>query len=244
MTAGAARDTLDSRVDRGPAPAGQPPGPGLGVCYASRLFPKRGVMSQKKLKVGVLGATGMVGQRFVALLENHPWFEVTLVAASANSAGPEVRRRREGALGARDRDPGRDRRPHREERVGHRRDRRRRSTSSSAPSTCPRTRRRSSRRTTRARETPVVSNNSAHRGTPDVPMMIPEVNPEHVGGHRGAAQAARHHARLHRGEAELLDPELRPGDPPAHGVRAEARSRSAPTRRSAARGRPSRAGRR
>ena len=44
-------------------------------------------MSQKKLKVGVLGATGMVGQRFLALLENHPWYEVTLVAASANSAG-------------------------------------------------------------------------------------------------------------------------------------------------------------
>src|SRR5262245_54278455 len=41
----------------------------------------------KKLKVGVLGATGMVGQRFVALLENHPWFEVTAVAASASSAG-------------------------------------------------------------------------------------------------------------------------------------------------------------
>jgi aspartate-semialdehyde dehydrogenase len=44
-------------------------------------------MSQKKLKVGVLGATGMVGQRFVSLLESHPWFEVTLVAASATSAG-------------------------------------------------------------------------------------------------------------------------------------------------------------
>ena len=44
-------------------------------------------MSQKKLRVGVLGATGMVGQRFLALLEHHPWYEVTLVAASANSAG-------------------------------------------------------------------------------------------------------------------------------------------------------------
>ena len=43
-------------------------------------------MSQK-LKVGVLGATGMVGQRFVALLASHPWFEVTLVAASPSSAG-------------------------------------------------------------------------------------------------------------------------------------------------------------
>lgn len=40
-----------------------------------------------KLKVGIIGATGMVGQRFVCLLENHPWFEVTVLAASKNSAG-------------------------------------------------------------------------------------------------------------------------------------------------------------
>ena len=42
---------------------------------------------KRKLKVGVLGATGMVGQRFIALLENHPWYEVTVVAASPRSAG-------------------------------------------------------------------------------------------------------------------------------------------------------------
>ena len=36
----------------------------------------------KKLRVGILGATGMVGQRFISLLENHPWFEVVTVAAS------------------------------------------------------------------------------------------------------------------------------------------------------------------
>ena len=42
-----------------------------------------------KLKVGVLGATGMVGQRFVSLLEGHPWFEVTVVAASPSSAGKQ-----------------------------------------------------------------------------------------------------------------------------------------------------------
>ena len=42
---------------------------------------------EKKLKAGILGATGMVGQRFISLLENHPWFEVTTVAASARSAG-------------------------------------------------------------------------------------------------------------------------------------------------------------
>ena len=42
---------------------------------------------KEKFKVGILGATGMVGQRFISLLENHPWFEVTVVAASPRSAG-------------------------------------------------------------------------------------------------------------------------------------------------------------
>ena len=41
----------------------------------------------EKLKVGILGGTGMVGQRFISLLENHPWFEVTTIAASERSAG-------------------------------------------------------------------------------------------------------------------------------------------------------------
>ena len=41
----------------------------------------------EKLKVGVIGATGMVGQRYVTLLADHPWFEVAVVAASAHSAG-------------------------------------------------------------------------------------------------------------------------------------------------------------
>ena len=41
----------------------------------------------EKLRVGILGGTGMVGQRFITLLENHPWFEVVLVAASGRSAG-------------------------------------------------------------------------------------------------------------------------------------------------------------
>lgn len=44
-------------------------------------------MNNQKLKVGILGATGMVGQRFVTLLENHPWFEVAVLAASSQSAG-------------------------------------------------------------------------------------------------------------------------------------------------------------
>ena len=41
----------------------------------------------EKLKVGVIGGTGMVGQRFVSLLSEHPWFELTVIAASARSAG-------------------------------------------------------------------------------------------------------------------------------------------------------------
>lgn len=41
----------------------------------------------EKLKVGILGGTGMVGQRFISLLENHPWFEVAAIAASPRSAG-------------------------------------------------------------------------------------------------------------------------------------------------------------
>ena len=51
----------------------------------------------EKLKVGILGGTGMVGQRFISLLENHPWFEVTTIAASPRSAG----KRYEDAVGGR-----------------------------------------------------------------------------------------------------------------------------------------------
>lgn len=46
----------------------------------------------KKLRVGILGATGMVGQRFISLLENHPWFEVVTVAASPRSAGKHMKK--------------------------------------------------------------------------------------------------------------------------------------------------------
>ena len=44
----------------------------------------------EKLRVGILGATGMVGQRFISLLENHPWFEVVTLAASPRSAGKNL----------------------------------------------------------------------------------------------------------------------------------------------------------
>lgn len=132
----------------------------------------------EKLRVGILGATGMVGQRFISLLENHPWFEVVTVAASPRSAGKTY----EEAVGGRWKmttpmpegvknlviknvneveevsktvdfvfsavDMSKDEIKAIEEAYAK-------------------------------TETPVVSNNSAHRWTEDVPMVIPEINPEH-----------------------------------------------------------------
>ena len=46
----------------------------------------RALNKMKKFKVGILGATGMVGQKFISLLENHPWFEINILAASSKSA--------------------------------------------------------------------------------------------------------------------------------------------------------------
>ena len=47
----------------------------------------KAIIPEKKLRVGIIGATGMVGQRFISLLENHPWFDVVTLAASPRSAG-------------------------------------------------------------------------------------------------------------------------------------------------------------
>ena len=133
----------------------------------------------KKLRVGILGGTGMVGQRFISLLENHPWFEVTTIAAIPRSAGKTY----EEAIGGRWKmttpmpeavkkiivqdvsdvknvassvdfvfsavDMTKDEIKKIEEEYAK-------------------------------TETPVVSNNSAHRWTPDVPMVVPELNPEHL----------------------------------------------------------------
>ncbi len=134
---------------------------------------------ERKLRAGVLGGTGMVGQRFITLLENHPWFELAAVAASPRSAGKTYR-----------------------EAVG---DRWKMSTPMpekaadltvldvsdvagvaegldlvfSAVDMSKEEIRAIEEAYARA-EVPVISNNSAHRWTPDVPMIIPELNPEHA----------------------------------------------------------------
>jgi len=74
-------------------------------------------MSQKKLKVGVLGATGNGRSALPHVAREHPWYDVTLLAASAKLRRAEVRGRDEGALGAQVRHPGGRRRPHRPERL-------------------------------------------------------------------------------------------------------------------------------
>ena len=133
---------------------------------------------EKKLRVGVLGATGMVGQRFISLLENHPWFEVVTVAASPRSAGKTY----EEAVGGR----WKMTTPMPEavkklavmnvnevEKVA--------STVDFVFSAVDMSKdeiRRIEEEYAKT-ETPVVSNNSAHRWTPDVPMVVPEINPEH-----------------------------------------------------------------
>ena len=133
---------------------------------------------EKKLKVGVLGATGMVGQRFISLLENHPWYEVVTVAASPRSAG----RTYEEAVG----DRWKMTTPMPEavkklvvmnvnevEKVAAGVD----FVFSAVDMTKDEIK--AIEEAYAKTETPVVSNNSAHRWTPDVPMVVPEINPEH-----------------------------------------------------------------
>ena len=133
---------------------------------------------EKKLRVGILGATGMVGQRFISLLENHPWYEVVTVAASPRSAGKTY----EEAVG----DRWKMTTPMPEavkklvvmnvnevEKVAASVD----FVFSAVDMTKDEIR--AIEEEYAKTETPVVSNNSAHRWTPDVPMVVPEENPEH-----------------------------------------------------------------
>jgi aspartate-semialdehyde dehydrogenase len=134
----------------------------------------------KKYNVGIIGATGMVGQRFAILLENHPWFNVTTLAASPRSAGKTYK----DAVGERWSMP----KPMPENMkdlvlldatadmekitkevdfvfcaVDMKKDEIKALEEAYAKAECP-----------------VISNNSAHRATPDVPMVVPEINPEHI----------------------------------------------------------------
>lgn len=134
----------------------------------------------KKYNVGIIGATGMVGQRFSLLLENHPWFNVVALAASPRSAG----KRYEEAVGTKwamtspipaamkdmvvmDATADVNKIASMVDfvfcAVDMKKDEIKALEEMYAKAECP-----------------VVSNNSAHRGTPDVPMVVPEINPDHI----------------------------------------------------------------
>ena len=134
----------------------------------------------KKYKVGVIGATGMVGQRFVSLIGGHPWFELAVVAASSRSAGKTYAQAVDGrwmmqtpiptaAENLTVLDAGTDiaKIAGSADLVFSAVDMKKEEIKALEESYA------------RA-ECPVVSNNSAHRWTPDVPMVIPEINPEHI----------------------------------------------------------------
>jgi len=134
----------------------------------------------KKYRVGVIGATGMVGQRFASLIDSHPWFDLTVVAASSRSAGKTY----EEAVSGRFMIPGGVPESAKNLKV------------MSAENDVAKIVRevdfvfsavdmtkdeiKALEEAYACAECPVVSNNSAHRWTPDVPMIIPEVNPDHT----------------------------------------------------------------
>jgi len=133
----------------------------------------------RKFKVGVLGGTGFVGQRFVTLLDNHPWFDVEVIAASERSAGKSYEEAVEGRWKLNLPIPEKIKGIKVENiteideicnevdfvfcGVDMKKDEIRKLEEMYAKA-----------------ETPVISNNSAHRSTEDVPMVIPEINPEHL----------------------------------------------------------------
>jgi aspartate-semialdehyde dehydrogenase len=132
-----------------------------------------------KLRAGVIGATGMVGQRFLTLLENHPYFDVTVLAASANSAGKTY----EEAVGSRWKMTVPMPECYRKMTVIDAAD------LETLKANCDfvfcavnmdKAATRELEETLARAELPVVSNNSANRMQPDVPMVIPEINADHL----------------------------------------------------------------
>lgn len=147
-----------------------------------------------RLRVGIVGATGMVGQRFVSLLADHPWFQVTTVAASERSAGKPYLE----AVGARWAMPApvppaiaklTVKNAAKVEEVAGGVD------FIFCAVDMPKDEVRALEDHYAKAETPVVSNNSAHRWTPDVPMLLPEVN----AGHLGVIDAQRRRLGTRRG---------------------------------------------
>lgn len=148
--------------------------------YFSQIILRKGRYKMKKYKVGIIGATGMVGQRFATLLENHPWFDVVCLAASPRSKGKSYKDAVSAKWAMKNPIPESmkdmiiyDATADIDEiaaqvdfcfcAVDMKKDEIKALEERYAKAECP-----------------IVSNNSAHRATPDVPMVVPEINPEHI----------------------------------------------------------------
>ena len=134
----------------------------------------------EKYKVGVIGGTGMVGQRFVTLMEHHPWFELAVIAASPRSAGKTYQE----AVGSRwamdtpipqqARDMVVMNAEADVEKIASMVD------FVFSAVDMKKEEIKALEEAYARHECPVISNNSAHRWTPDVPMVVPEINPQHL----------------------------------------------------------------
>ena len=132
----------------------------------------------EKMKVGVVGATGMVGQRFLTLLENHPYFEVVALAASARSAGKSYKE----AVGERWKmsTPMPEKYADMFVYDAQNIEEMKKCSFVFCAVDMKKDEIRALEEAYAKAEIPVVSNNSAHRWTPDVPMVIPEINDSHL----------------------------------------------------------------
>ena len=172
----------------------------------------------KTFHVGIIGATGMVGQRFAILLENHPWFQVKVLAASGRSAGKTYKE----AVGERWSMPVPMPKSMENMVVYNASEDVEKIAAEVDFVFCAVDMKKDEIKALEERyakaECPVVSNNSAHRGTKDVPMIVPEINPE---DHQSTAQTFRNQTRFHRSEIQLLSPKLCSGTPSFDGIRCE-----------------------
>ena len=134
----------------------------------------------KKYKVGIIGATGMVGQRFVTLLEHHPWFDITMLAASANSAGKTYK----DAVGKRwAMQTGMNPEVSKMIILDATEDAKKIAETVDfvfCAVDMPKDQIKKLEELYAKNECPVISNNSAHRHTEDVPMIVPEINGDHA----------------------------------------------------------------
>jgi len=133
----------------------------------------------RKINVGVLGATGMVGQNYLRLLQNHPWFEVVYLAASPNSAGKRYAEAVAGRWHMSENIPEK----YRDMIIEDAGQIDRASGQCSLVFSAVELDKKAIlalESEYAARGLAVVSNNSAHRGTEDVPVMVPEINPQHL----------------------------------------------------------------